>query len=431
MKCRKWAGLLCIPAAPTFVVNTRSKAQTWEKHLNSLWDGKRSPQQPAPPPSLLIRVSWSLKGFFSALWHLSLSLKAPHHCRGLLDGCSQSAVSPVALHSPEHGDWCSQCPCSPETQTRCWQPGFNHARADNHQTPLISNKLSNPDACRIWVNTAPNRIIKQISTKRFRVSAPPSPSPAPSNGEKCKSGDPAFVFETRSVPMGSHKRPPHRAGRVWMAGMLGKKGNSHSSWQEQWSQLRTEQPGGIYRCCCLPVSGRALQNLAGTPTQPLSHMEGCSTCVLWHCCPAANTLAAQANPTASPQQEERVVCRWKGAESISGLHGLCVQAAACNLPAQGGRHGTVLLAHRGWVASEITQAGFSKAEERLKLMCLEGSAHRYEWRSMVLALWIGSGNGNRSYSISGQEVDPILCTSPFRLQFCKGCDLERHTRVYV
>lgn len=81
-----------------------------------------------------------------------------------------------------------------------------------------------------------------------------------------------------------------------------------------------------------------------------------------------------------------MVCRWKGAESISGLHGLCVQAAACNLPAQGGRHGTVLLAHRGWVASEITQAGFSKAEERLKLMCLEGSAHRYEWRSMVLAL---------------------------------------------
>lgn len=38
---------------------------------------------------------------------------------------------------------------------------------------------------------------------------------------------------------------------------------------------------------------------------------------------------------------------------------------------------------------------------------------------------------NRFYSVLGQEVDPASRRSPFRLQFCKGCDLERHMRVYV
>lgn len=63
-------------------------------------------------------------------------------------------------------------------------------------------------------------------------------------------------------------------------------------------------------------------------------------------------------PTASPQQKQRTACGWRETESTSGLHGLCIQSAVCNMSAQGGRHRTVHLAHQGWVASEITPAGF-------------------------------------------------------------------------
>lgn len=38
---------------------------------------------------------------------------------------------------------------------------------------------------------------------------------------------------------------------------------------------------------------------------------------------------------------------------------------------------------------------------------------------------------NRFNSASGQEGDPISCRSSLRHQFCKGCDLEGHTRVHV
>lgn len=202
----KWCGkavkLLCIPAV--------SISKEGNKNAQEM-------EIPAPfAPSLLTHIAWDLKGFSQHIC-TSVLLEGPTLLQGWI---------PTAPTAPCVG---SRVPVL-QTQARHWQLGFNHTRADNHQMPLISNKLSNPDACRIWVNTAPNRIIKQISTKRFRVSALPSPRPGPSNGEKCKSGDPVLGFETRSVPGEPRTSPPTRHRQP-----IGCQGQSALLWDHIWN----------------------------------------------------------------------------------------------------------------------------------------------------------------------------------------------------